>query len=158
MPFILFHDFFPEVAGKETRTATVLNNPDGKLPSGDYGFLEMYCDEADCDCRRVYFDVISRGSAQTEAFITWGWENEEFYRSRSKLDLSPEDLAELIGPALATGQPQGKLAPALLDFVRDIILADAAYVERIKRHYKMFRERIENPVKTEWWRKKKKWR
>ena len=158
MPFILFHDFFPEVAEKETRTATVLNNPDGKLPSGDYGFLEMYCDEADCDCRRVYFDVISRGSAQTEAFITWGWESEEFYRSRSKLDLSPEDLAELIGPALATGQPQGKLAPALLDFVRDIILADPDYVERIKRHYKMFRERIENPVKTEWWRKKKKWR
>jgi len=29
------------------------------LPDGEYGFLEFYCNEAGCDCRRALFMVVS---------------------------------------------------------------------------------------------------
>ncbi len=35
-----------------------INNP--WLPDDDYGFLEAYCNDENCDCRRVFFNVISR--------------------------------------------------------------------------------------------------
>jgi hypothetical protein len=100
--------------------------------------------------------VLSRAGGRIEAFITWGWESKDFYRGRHSFELTASDLAELTGPALASGQPQSELAPALLDFVRDVLLKDPAYVERIKRHYRMFREKIDNPPKIErWWEKKR---
>jgi len=27
------------------------------IPDGEYGFVELYCDEPDCDCRRVVIDI-----------------------------------------------------------------------------------------------------
>ena len=156
MPFRLFHDLFPEVAERETRTASVLQDEGGALPGDTYGFLEMYCDERGCDCRRVYFSVLARSRGRTMAQITWGWESADFYRGRSSFELSPADLAELTGPALASGQPQTELGPALVEFVRDTLLADSAYVERIQCHYRMFREAIDKPSKTDWWRKERK--
>ena len=40
------------------------------------------------------------------------------------------------------GSPQTPLAPALLKLVKEVLLQDEAYVERIKRHYRMFREKL----------------
>jgi len=38
--------------------------------------------------------------------------------------------------------PQSRLAPTLLQLAGDVLLTDPAYVERIKRHYQLFREKI----------------
>jgi len=58
-------------------------------------------------------------------------------------DDDPEIIAELMGPCLNLGSPQSELARALLDVVRNVLLQDEAYVERIKRHYRHFRTRID---------------
>ena len=46
-----------ELAAKETRTATLFK-PDDGIPAGSYGFLESYCPDPDCDCRRVMINVV----------------------------------------------------------------------------------------------------
>src|ERR1039458_3144226 len=51
MPMTPFMERFPEVGARETRSATVTQRQD--LPDGEYGFLELYCDEPGCDCRRA---------------------------------------------------------------------------------------------------------
>ena len=61
-------------------------------------------------------------------------------------DDSPEVIAELQGPILNMGSPQSSLAPAILEIVKDAILQDNAYVERIKTHYKMFRDKIDGKL------------
>ena len=156
MPFIMFYELFPEMAKRETRSLTVLPGKRGEIPAGHYGFLDMYCDEPGCDCRRVFLMVLSSPVQRTEAVIAWGWEDESFYRKWSHDDdLPSEQLEALKGPCLNMGSPETELAPALLDFVRNVLLTDPAYVERIKRHYRMFREKIETPDKTEWRRNKK---
>ena len=144
MSYILFHDYFPELAERETRSLTVPRRSGLGLPPGEYGFLETFCDEPGCDCRRVMFTVIARDRVGIQAVIAWGWEDVEFYRRWFKYG-DDADARELKGPALNWGSPATELAPALLAFVRDALLQDSEYVERVKRHYQMFREKIDKP-------------
>ena len=52
MPYAPFAEFFPEVAGPETRVVVAINHL--VLPPGRYALVELYCDEVGCDCRRVF--------------------------------------------------------------------------------------------------------
>lgn len=143
MPYSLFHDHFPEVAERETRTITVLEHSTVRLPPGHYSFLEMFCDERGCDCRRVFFYVVSSLREDVQAVIAWGWEHRDFY-AKWMGDNDTRVIADLKGPALNLASPQSDLAPAILDLVRNVLLQDTAYVERVKRHYVMIRKKIDN--------------
>ena len=143
MPYSLFHSRFPDVAERETRTITVIDSADFNLPPARYSFLEMFCDEPGCDCRRVFFSVVSSIQKDIQAVITWGWEEREFYVTWMGDD-DPRIIRDLIGPALNLASQQSNIAPALLDLFRKVLLKDTAYVERIKRHYIMFRQKIDN--------------
>ena len=144
MAYSMFHQYCPEVGMQETRSITVPPDSGLGLPAGDYAFLEMYCDERGCDCRRVFFNIMSRQREKAEAVIAWGWENVEFYAKWYKYG-DAADAAELKGPALNPGSPATELAPALLEVVRNILLKDPEYVERIKRHYQMFKDKVDQP-------------
>lgn len=139
MPFVPFHTAFSDLAQEETRTLTVLNNPD--LPAGDYALIEMYCDEAGCDCRRVFFWVMSEQTAQVEAVIAYGWESQNFY-AQWMGDGDPQMAKALKGPILNPGSPQADFAPALLEIVKTVVLQDDRYVARLKQHYALFRGTI----------------
>lgn len=142
MPFSSFHDLFPEVAERETRTISVRGPLRLSPPAGDYGFVEMFCDETGCDCRRVMFSVVSSVTKEVEAVIALGWEELSFYAKWLKLD-DPEIVRDLKGPVLNFGSPQGRHAAAILELAKQHLLTDATYVERVQRHYRMFRDEIE---------------
>jgi len=143
MPYQLFYDLFPDMAGKETRTITVFGDRSKTgLPPGEYAFCEMFCDEPGCDCRRVFFYVLASFRRGPEAIIAWGWESQEFYANWFP-HADPEAIAGLMGPCLNIGSPQSELARPILDLVRSVLLKDKAYVERIKRHYQLFRAKID---------------
>jgi hypothetical protein len=154
MPYSLFHSRFPEIAERETRTVTLLDHSDFNLPPAPYSFLEMFCDEPGCDCRRAFFTVVSSLQNDILAVITWGWEDREFYM-RWMGDNDPQIISDLIGPALNLASPQSKHAPSLLNLFRDVLLKDSAYIERVKRHYAMFRKEIDSQAKKRVRRKKK---
>jgi hypothetical protein len=139
MPMTLFMERFPELGARETRSATVTQRPD--LPDGEYGFLESYCDEPGCDCRRVIIIVLrpETGRSKIWATIGYGWESADFYR---KWSLAGSDPIEMKGPGLDPLNAQTEYSPALLDLFR-FLLESTEYVERIKRHYRMFRDSVE---------------
>ena len=145
MPFELLHSRLPDLAKAETRTITVLEgNTSIPLPPGDYGFLEMFCNEPGCDCRRVFFNVISSRTQDTVAVIAYGWESRHFYRNWFKQG-TKEDIAMLQGPELNWGSPQSKHADAILQLFKDSLLPQTDYIERVKGHYKLFRATVERP-------------
>jgi hypothetical protein len=47
-PMTPFMKRFPQLAASETRSVTVTGRDD--LPDGEYGFIEFYCNEPQCDC------------------------------------------------------------------------------------------------------------
>jgi hypothetical protein len=142
MSYEPFHERFPEIAWKETRTLTTFGYPN--LPDDEYGLVEAYCNDRDCDCRRVFFNVASRKQEKIIAVIAYGWESRDFYVRWFGRD-EPRVIDELKGPALNSASRQSELAPALLEAVREV-LADPAYVARLKRHYRMFKETVDGPA------------
>mgnify|MGYP005844101099 CR=1 FL=1 len=125
MPFVLFHDLFPEFAKEETRTIKLMEESELNLPVGDYSFAEMFCNEKGCDCRRVLFWVVSITHGGPVAVINWG-EHESFYAKWIRG--GSRDLAkDLKGPSLNIGSPQSYLAPALLDLTANVLLKDKAH-------------------------------
>ena len=62
---IPFHSLLPELAQREVRCVHLGAAPEGApepaLPADAYLYLEYYCDDLDCDCRRVFLEVIAKG-------------------------------------------------------------------------------------------------
>ena len=141
MPYVSFHYYCRRIAEQETRTMTILSK-DNNVPRGAYGLVEMYCDDLDCDCRRVFLDVYDWERRQSMAFIAYGWGSAEFY-SKWLGGVMPEIIQDMQGPILNPGSPQSQYAPAFLKIVNDVVLSDPAYIARLKRHYRMFKEKVD---------------
>jgi hypothetical protein len=139
MPMIPFMERFPGVGARETRSVTVLQRQD--LPEGEYGFVELYCDEPGCDCRRVMIDVLrpETGWSKVWATISYGWESLDFYREWGVGDSDP---IQIQGPYLDPLNPQTQYSSALLNLFR-FLVQSPEYVARLQRHYQMFRESID---------------
>ena len=142
MPYQLFRDHFPQIAEPETRSITVLEGANRGLPAAEYHFLEMFCNEKGCDCRRVIFSVVSSITESIEAQVGWGWEDQEFYANWMKYG-EKTLAAQMKGPDLNMGSPQTELAPAILKLTETVLLNDGDYIERVKRHYEMFRAKVD---------------
>jgi len=141
MPMALFSLLFPDVAQRETRTVTFSQDVEG-IAAGTYGLLESYCDEPGCDCRRVFINVARADPPGIVATIGFGWESEEFYRRRFKSG-PPESAKFMAGAHLESFVRQSAVAPLFLGIFNDMIRRDPAYVDRIARHYRMYKAEVE---------------
>lgn len=141
MPMTPFVTRFPELGARETRALLVSGRKE--LPDGNYGFLELYCDEPGCDCRRVMIDVLREDTKdKIWATLNYGWENVEFYRQWGRCS-SDREARALQGPELDPLNPQTQYSRVLLEGFRIFLLQSPDYVQRLKHHYQMFREAVE---------------
>jgi len=148
----MLYELLPELAMKETRSITLFpRNPYG-LPPGNYGLVEQYCNEEGCDCRRVLLNVMSDVTMGSVAVIAYGWESMDFYAKWfgiKKMDIKQMDELEkdsvkkFKGPCLNLFSSQSEFAPAVMQMVIDCVLKDEKYVDRLKRHYMLFRAIID---------------
>ncbi len=141
MPMTPFVERFPELGARETRSLTVTGRTD--LPDGDYGFLELYCNEPHCDCRRVMVVVLrpETGWNKFWATINYGWESLGFYQKWARAPASDRLLWQ--GPFLDPVAAQTPYSPVLLDLFK-VILQSPDYVQRLKKHYQLFRAAVED--------------
>ena len=116
-----------------------MNDPE--LPNDMYVLVELYCDEPGCDCRRVMLDVTAQSTGESHAVIAYGWESRKFY-AKWMGDDAPMFIDEMKGPELNKASTQGRLAQTLFKKVK-LVLKDRVYIERLKRHYKLFRAEID---------------
>lgn len=138
MGMIAFMSVVRDLAVQETRTVTTSDWPG--LPDAEYGFIENYCDDLRCDCRRVLVNVVARSAPRhILATVNYGWESVEFYTRWLHDGKSARRAAS------ATLEPFGQqtdLAPALLEVFKAVVLPDPVYVERLKRHYQIFKDAL----------------
>lgn len=69
MPYELLYNRLPKIAERETRNIIITEDSDLGLPAGQYGFLEMFCNEPGCDCRRVFFHVVHSNRIRSQ--LSW---------------------------------------------------------------------------------------
>ena len=143
MHYVPFQDHFPELAKKETRVITIGSGYTGKLPYDSYALMELYCIDPKCDCRRVMFSVASAQTMNNVAVVNFGWESRKFYEKWLGTN-AVTTIDELKGPSLNTASYQFPYAYELLNFIRDVVLKDKDYVNRLKRHYDLFKQKIKS--------------
>ena len=157
MLYVPLYKYLPDLFDKETRCITIMEDLYG-VPKGEYGLVELYCDDLNCDCRRVLIEVLSREKQESIATIAYGWEDEKFYAKWYGITKDDKDynslVSELKGPILNGMSKQSKYAPGLLQIIKELTLKDTEYVNRLKKHYKLFKESVakekkETDFKTE---------
>lgn len=128
---------FPDLAARETRVVTLLE-AHGPLPAGSYAFLELYCTDPDCDCRRVLIQVRPEAEPVTVlATINYGWERLKFYTQWLHGDR--QGAREIRNASLDPLNPQSVHAPIFLQFFKSVLMKDRDYIQRLARHYRMFK-------------------
>lgn len=135
MPLRPFSQYFPKLAADELRSIWIVPDTIAEtasvaevksLADEAYALHEYYCDEPDCDCRRVVLCVEGMHSG-VQCWINFGFE-----RNHS-----------LAGPFIDPMLPTGPDAKHVLKLVKDETLTDQQYVDRLKRHYRLFKEQVE---------------
>lgn len=132
-----FHDLFPEVGFDETRTVTVFEETDD-LPKDSYGFVEFYCVDPTCNCRRVMLNVLSEKHSKHLATINHSFE--------------PPPQGDVIDEQtfLDALNPQSTHSMALLHLFESVLLQDSVFTERIERHYHMVKDALRRPKHPIW--------
>lgn len=138
MAYVPFFHICPEIAKKETRVITILQNENEYgLPKGDYGFIELFCDE--CDCRRVFFQVFL--NEVNVANIAYGWGSLAFYRKEFE-GFSEKAIIEIKGPTLDSFQYQSGISGKIMVMFNKLLFTDKDYLARIEKHYEQFKKMI----------------
>jgi len=140
--YSMLYDYCREVAEAETRTITIFQNSEFNLPPGHYSFIEMFCNDPGCDCRRCFFSVHADWSSEPLACIGFGWESPEFYTQW----MGDDELSDMLaGADLEPMQRQSEHAPEILRLFKKVLLPNRDYVERVKRHYILMRGVVDVP-------------
>lgn len=126
-----FGAVYPDLANEEMRVIHAQDNPN--LPKGTFTVRESYCEEANCDCRRVLLNVHWEERDVQVATINYAFEPPPPpYEDEGQIFIDPLN-------------PQSDLSPYLLEFVEAMIAADAAYRQRLSRHYDAFKRVVNDP-------------
>lgn len=63
----------------QVRAVTIAKSP--QIPDGEYQFVDMYCNDPLCDCRKTMIQVLHNGT--NVATINFGWEPHSFYEMKN---------------------------------------------------------------------------
>jgi hypothetical protein len=126
-----FDRIFHNVAKNESRALQVFDRPE--VPTGTYVLREFYCNEPDCDCRRVILHVQSVEAKRVVASINYAFEPAKPpYQDEPQYSLDPLN-------------PQSELSPIFFKMVKELLARDADYRSRLHRHYQMWKEVVDDP-------------
>lgn len=117
-----YQQIFPK--NREPDMTLVLSRKVGRIPKGSYSFIECYCTDPACDCRRVTLLVLNEKSQQ-KAAIGFGFDPDE----------------PMAGPFLDDFHKQAPYADELLDAFVDAINDGPDWLERMYRRYREVRKR-----------------
>ena len=121
MSHTAFGEFFPEIADRETRVVTIIDQAITGLPLGAYALIDLYCTDQDCDCRNVYINVVHKGFPGPIATITDGWEKLSYYKKWMGGEEDDFILRQFKGPSLAIGARQSQFANQWLRIFENIL-------------------------------------
>jgi len=148
---MLFGERFPDLAEKETRTLMLLNEVnEWNLPVGRYIFLESYCNDPKCDCRRVLINVghfrntfpAASDKPKMLATIGYGWETLEYYNKwfgHGKYAAPKKVLQAIKGPILEIDGFHTEYSERVLKLFKESMLRDSVFIQRLKTHYSLFK-------------------
>ncbi|BCG46964.1 hypothetical protein GEOBRER4_n1783 [Citrifermentans bremense] len=116
-----YREIFPNAEQQEVTLE--LPRKTGRIPKGNYSFLEYYCTEPDDDCRQVMVSVINEKS-----------------RPKATIRFALDASGAFTGPYLDPASYQSPYAQDLAQTFTDLLNARPEWQQRIQRRYREVRE------------------
>ena len=149
MRFSNFFDKFPDLVDSEFRNIFAMEGMYKHIPEGNYGFVELFCDTPDCDCRTAMIHIMTvEPVVKLWAALRYGWEPRKFYRDwmGEKNELTEQLPGAFIDTMVS---PNNLAAQEFLSVFTNMIQNDKQYANRIETHYQMYRDAIDSEEKPQ---------
>jgi len=127
-----------EIIGQQHKVRTVGLKQNPHLPDGDYTFVDTYCTDASCDCRRTLIQVLHNGIYVST--IGFGWESPSYYKKWMDVTSDEEYMPQLHGATIDMNSPNKVPAQSMIAFF-DALLDDQ-WIKTFKRNYAAVKKKI----------------
>ena len=138
-------DFIPagEIIGAahQVRTVTIAQSPE--LPDGEYSFIDTYCTDPMCDCRKTMIQVMHEG--RLVSIINYGWESHEFYRNWMGSSEENHPMPEMHGASIDITSPDLVSPDGVLALFNTLL--NEIWVAKFKRHYREVKSAVSDTCK-----------
>ena len=126
-------EFVPagEIIGKahQVRTVSITQSP--QLPDGEYSFIDTYCADPECDCRKAMIQVMHNG--KLVSVINYGWESAAFYEKWMGSSGKDIPMPMMHGVSIDISSPDLVSRDGILALFN--MLLNDIWIVKFKRHY-----------------------
>ena len=114
----------------QVRTAEISDSP--RLPDGEYKFVDMYCTDPSCDCRKTMKRVLYNGAHVST--INFGWEPPAFYEGWFGGELKDGGIPPMHGASIDITSPDRVSQDSILGLFKALL--NEKWVANFKRNYR----------------------
>lgn len=135
-------EFIPagEVIGEAHQVRSVRLAQSTQLPDGEYTFIDMYCSDPSCDCRKTMVQV--RHEGRLVAIINYGWEPAVFYEKWMGSIAEDDPFPAMHGASIDITSPNLVSGEGILGLFNALL--DDVWIGKFKRHYKEVKSAMAN--------------
>lgn len=113
----------------QVRTVSIKRSP--QLPDGEYSFVDMYCADPECDCRKTMIQVMHNG--KLVSVINYGWEAATFYENWMGSSAKDKMMPKMHGASIDISSPNLVGREGVLALFNALI--NDMWIAKFKRHY-----------------------
>jgi hypothetical protein len=126
-----------ELLGPGCRVRTIVLSDAPDLPDGEYTFIDTYCTDSACDCRKTIIQVMHGG--QLVSVVNFGWESPKFYLRwlGGTPDMNRDLAEEMSGLSIDFASPDRVSRDGVLRLMNHLL--DEKWVSLIQDHYRQVR-------------------
>lgn len=134
----MLYPFIPagEILGPDCRIRTTTISSDPYLPSGEYTFIDTYCTDKTCDCRKTIIQILH--NSKLVSIVSFGWESPQFYLRWLNSSKELELAKEMSGVSIDPSSPNLVSAKGILLFINHLM--DEKWISMLKENYRLVRK------------------
>jgi len=115
---------------------TVIIADDPYLPSGEYSFIDFYCTDHTCDCRKTIIQIFH--DDKLVSIVSFGWESPKFYLRWLNSTRMRELATEMSGVSIDFSSPNLVSPKGILLLVKHLL--DERWISMFKENYRLVRK------------------
>ena len=126
-------EFIPagEIIGEAHQVRSVSIKQSHQLPDGEYSFIDMYCADPICDCRKTMIQVMHNGNLVS--IINYGWESATFYEKWMGGSEKDNLIPKMHGASIDITSPDLVSRDGILALFNALL--NDIWIAKFKRHY-----------------------
>ena len=126
-------DFIPagEIIGEAHQVRTVSIKQSPQLPDGEYSFVDAYCTDPECDCRKTMIQVMH--NEKLVSLINYGWESATFYENWIGGSAKDDPMPKMQGASIDITSPDLVSSDGMLALFNALL--NDIWIAKFKHHY-----------------------